>query len=424
MLIVGLSSQIISQSSRYSTWYVNGVHMITAEQELSPKVQQPKFASIEHPKKMGRDRIYLEPLTWLRGIAAFFVIVSHCLRATEVKYFPSDSPGALLVLRWLDLGNFGVVLFFALSGLTLFLSNSFVGTQKSVIGFYVKRFFRIWPAFVVSLFIYLIFNEFFCRHYTGAINGYLIENHLRPYNLTDVLTYLALTFNFTGPEELFNFAYWSLPVEFQYYLIFPLAVLLMKRFGGKAIFLMGAVLFLIGTKRWLPFDNFKVFLLAYSFLGGIYLGTLDFAKLPKISYRLALWILAAIVVAVSVIANKYVTLPKVPFFHKEWNYYIPAALLSIYVILCADFTQLPNQLKRFLQRCGEMSFSAYLFHQIFVAMSVLFIVKYHVTGLDKLLLTFPFTILATYYFSQLSYRFIEKPFVNLSRQLVTRFQLT
>ena len=59
---------------------------------------------------------HLEQLTYLRGIAAFFVLVSHTLRATEVKYNSNDEVGDFVIMSLFDMGSFGVVLFFVLSG--------------------------------------------------------------------------------------------------------------------------------------------------------------------------------------------------------------------------------------------------------------------------------------------------------------------
>ena len=38
----------------------------------------------------SHNKKYINQLTWLRGIAAFFVIVSHTINATGVKYGPTD----------------------------------------------------------------------------------------------------------------------------------------------------------------------------------------------------------------------------------------------------------------------------------------------------------------------------------------------
>ena len=51
--------------------------------------------------KNGKD--YLEQLTWLRGLAAFFVIVSHTIRATEVQYSAKDQASDFFIFTSLYL---------------------------------------------------------------------------------------------------------------------------------------------------------------------------------------------------------------------------------------------------------------------------------------------------------------------------------
>ena len=83
---------------------------------------------------------YLNSLTWLRALAAFFVVVSHSIRTAEVKYSVSDEESYFFPVSLLDLGTFGVYLFFALSGCTLYLSNGDkFKTRYSYYSFFVKR---------------------------------------------------------------------------------------------------------------------------------------------------------------------------------------------------------------------------------------------------------------------------------------------
>ncbi|CAH1087199.1 acyltransferase family protein [Candidatus Nitrotoga sp. 1052] len=102
----------------------------------------------------------LEQLTWLRGIAAFLVIVSHSIRATEIKYSSLDEPSYFLPLGLLDLGSYAVALFFVLSGCTLWISNGKMSGLRDIRHYYLKRTFRIWPTFnlFVGISVLLIVN--------------------------------------------------------------------------------------------------------------------------------------------------------------------------------------------------------------------------------------------------------------------------
>jgi len=57
--------------------------------------------------------------------------------------------------RWSDYGTFGVTLFFALSGFTLYISYG-ASVLTDMRKFFVCRVCRIYPAFVVSPIAYLV----------------------------------------------------------------------------------------------------------------------------------------------------------------------------------------------------------------------------------------------------------------------------
>jgi len=214
---------------------------------------------------------YLEQLTWLRGLAAFFVVVSHTLYITGKTFSINDEPSYFLPLSLLSLGGFGVALFFCLSGCTLYLSNSNLSNGKSVLKFYIKRFFRIWPAFFCSLLIYCTLIYFFKILYGPADNLWIMERYYIQYSLSDVSNYLLLIFNFTGPNHLFNGAYWSLPVEFQYYLLFPLAIFLLNYIGVFGLIVLGSIFYLYPSFILLNM-RLELFNYAFVFFGGISVG--------------------------------------------------------------------------------------------------------------------------------------------------------
>ena len=173
---------------------------------------------------MATQKVNLVQLTWMRGIASFWVICSHVNRAAEVGYTPQDNASSNVILSALDLGTLGVALFFTLSGVTLFLSNRKISTE-SPFRFYIKRFFRIWPAYFFALLVYIAAGFLFREWYVGNPEFWVAEQFTKEYSGSDVALYSLLAFNFSGPGGLFNNAFWSLPVEFQYYLIFPILCL-------------------------------------------------------------------------------------------------------------------------------------------------------------------------------------------------------
>lgn len=363
--------------------------------------------------------VYIEQLTWLRGIAAFFVIVSHTFRATEVKYSETDEPSSFFLLSLFDLGHFGVVLFFVLSGCTLYISNSHKFEDRYIHKFYINRIFRIWPAFVVSIIIYACFSPIFSSLYLQPHGHWIEKQFLSSYSIYDIFYYLTLTFNISGPDGLFNSAYWSLPVEFQYYVIFPFIVSSIRFVGLLGPVLIGLALFLIPMLGLITLDKDAVFTLGYSFCGGVLIGHFYLNSSFRINKIFGLISLATLFTLVSSISNSYVTLPDIPIISGKWYWYIGIGIASVFIVLFTK-VNIHNKVESFLKHYGTISYSTYLYHNLFIAIAILFIIKFDIYDSNiRLFLTLIFTLITSYIAAFFSYKYIEKPSIAIGRKILT-----
>jgi len=365
---------------------------------------------------------YLEQLTWLRGIAAFFVVISHIIRATEVDYFSQNSSSLPAIFYSLDLGTFGVLLFFTLSGTTLYISHS---NQKTLLThFYIKRFFRIWPAFSVSLLLYILFQPIFSAFYT-ELQGFWIEKQfVTPYSLNDIIQYLFLFQNVIGTGGLFNNAYWSLPVEFQYYLIFPLLIVSIKymKFLGPLVF--GLLLYLIYKFNISHFSQTTVFMLGFSFCGGVTIGyiykqLISNGKTFKLNFSTILLLLSFI--AASLISNGVIKLPDYPIISGIWNWYILLSFIAVIAVLFGK-VHLHSKVKKLLNICGNISYSAYLFHNLIIAALILFCIQFKIANEWLLFIVFTGTLIGTYYVANFSFTYVESKGISVGRKICSYLQ--
>jgi peptidoglycan/LPS O-acetylase OafA/YrhL len=147
-----------------------------------------------------------------RAISILLVILSHLCHTPAFRAF---DPYAHLVFHF---GPFGVKVFFVISGLvitTLLLSEERRNGAVSIKRFYIRRALRIWPVAYAYLFVVAVLawknvirvapHHFF---YAGAF----LMNHVQETNW------------FTGH-------FWSLAIEEQFYLVWPLIFLLTARRG-------------------------------------------------------------------------------------------------------------------------------------------------------------------------------------------------
>ncbi|WP_136632410.1 acyltransferase family protein [Marinobacter salsuginis] len=365
------------------------------------------------------NRSEIESLTWLRGLAALSVVVSHSMQALNVRYHPADELPGFGALHILSLGSLGVALFFVLSGCTLTLSNSelSISSRQALTGFYAKRFLRIWPAYAVALLAYLTFTPLF-RSLYGQQLGHWVENQFfTPASLTDLMMYMGLVFNITGPPELYNNAFWSLPVEFQYYLMFPLFLLSIRVLSIFGPVLIAGILFFVGRSGILPLDSNLVLVLGFTFAAGMVLGHVYTRWSFRLSRAPALLMITAITALASLMSNDIVPIEVYRFIPSEWVFYGLCGVALVSILLFSNI-QLPDPFRKPALYLGKISYSLYLYHNLLIAVSVLGLIHYEIQGdWTRTLWVCSWAFGGSLALAAISYRWIEEPAIRFGKRM-------
>ncbi|GER87049.1 hypothetical protein KDW_12110 [Dictyobacter vulcani] len=182
--------------------------------EHKHKDSEPVTLSVEHvalPAASKKNNI--TALDGIRACAIILVMTFHINQMSlGLLWNPEQYPIASALATF---GGSGVTLFFILSGFLLFLpyakSLLFQSNWPSARQFYVKRMLRIIPAYYVALFaIILLFQQ-----------EYLQPDHWQKLAL-------FLTFFMDSSSSTFrqlNGPFWTLAIEWQFYMILPLLAL-------------------------------------------------------------------------------------------------------------------------------------------------------------------------------------------------------
>jgi peptidoglycan/LPS O-acetylase OafA/YrhL len=147
------------------------------------------------------DRSRLFQLDGLRGLAVLLVVVSHIPYSTEI---PEYAKGLTIY----SYGNLAVRLFFVISGFIvthLMLKEQQRAGEISLIRFYCRRFLRLAPVYYCYLGILALV----------ALSGFYRDD------LTSWLGSLVYLRNYLGSGRSATIHFWSLSVELQFYLIWP-----------------------------------------------------------------------------------------------------------------------------------------------------------------------------------------------------------
>jgi peptidoglycan/LPS O-acetylase OafA/YrhL len=181
---------------------------------------------------------HLDFLDHFRGLAILMVFSFHALGSSfDLFRLPWDGwvrdyhvPFSFLALYPATLGGTGVALFFVISGFCIHLSHEKARTKAFDV-FFIRRFFRIYPPYLVALlvFAFLFPMTWFPAHDPHAVGLFL--------------THLFLVHNV---EEYYlygiNASFWSIAVEAQLYLLYPLLLVLVFRLGWMRTLWLLAIL--------------------------------------------------------------------------------------------------------------------------------------------------------------------------------------
>ncbi|HHF4151921.1 TPA: acyltransferase family protein [Haemophilus influenzae] len=334
---------------------------------------------------------YRPEIDGLRAIAVISVIIYH------------------LNENWLSGGFLGVDIFFVISGflITGIIITEIQQNSFSLKQFYTRRIKRIYPAFITvmalvsfiasAIFIYNDFNKlrktielaitFLSNFYLGLTQGY---------------------FDLSANENPVLHI-WSLAVEEQYYLIFPLILILAyKKFREiKALFIITLILFFILlATSFIPANFYKEVLHQPNIY---YLSNLRFPEL-LVGSLLAIYhnLSASNVIAILSTLLLFSCL----FLMNNDIAFIPGITLilpCIFTALIIHTTSQNNIIKLCLSNkaivfIGKISYSLYLYHWIFIALA------YYITG-EKQINNQSIAVVTvlTIIFSVLSYYLIEQP---------------
>ena len=271
----------------------------------------------------------------LRGIASFLVVCEHIIGRPPYPEFNH-------LFQWLDgLGHFGVVCFFVISGFVLPRSLGPEYSLNRLGPFLLRRAIRIEPTYLASVLLTVAAVFLLTRVAPGAA----------PWNPTLPLIFQHALYlvPFTDSEWLLP-VYWTLAVEFQFYLVVGLlypAVLAAHRSSPRLGYVVAAAFSLLTlTASSLP----QVQLLKYSpfFALGLLIDRHCHARLH------GFWFLA-VILGVSGVALAGGINP----------HYWAAGLMTVFIILSWNPPgPQGGRIQRGLVFLGTISYSWYVIHQL------------------------------------------------------------
>lgn len=166
---------------------------------------------------------YFKNLDGLRTICFLMVFFFHSFTSKNQGVLNSDTYKTIKVGFFAN-GNLGVNFFFVLSGFLityLLITEKLTSSKINIIHFWLRRILRIWPLyFFCVLFGFFIFP---------LLKSYLGQS---PQETAHLFNYLTFTSNFDfiengRPDASILGVLWSVAIEEQFYLVWPLVLILL-----------------------------------------------------------------------------------------------------------------------------------------------------------------------------------------------------
>ncbi|WP_396602626.1 acyltransferase family protein [Algibacter sp. R77976] len=347
----------------------------------------------------------LDFLDSIRGIATILVFIQHVVLYLRRESFINLNFAkiTLWTVDFLDFGKIGVVLFFMLSG---FLIPFSLKKNSKVKDFVLKRFFRLYPIFWVSI-----------------ILGVLLLWNPLP-SLKTILANITMVPEMLGFKSIIG-VYWTLQIELIFYafcvILFVFGSLhnfskvFMSSVGFLLIAFVGSVIrYYLQIK--LPIALFLALsLMFYGYILKSYIlyknGGLSFIN-NKNSFFIKLYpiVFSIIMLAISFLAyNK-------DYGHNEvwYKYFLSYTIAFILFLLLTIKIKIKNKA---LSYFGKISYSFYLFHVLGIhVIGYLNLGEGFLSNILFLILSF---ILSTI-ISILGFNFIEQKFIKIGYNFIKR----
>jgi len=185
----------------------------------------------------------LELVEGMRGVAAFYVVLSHFVNIVDPRLLEGKSTSP----QWLQSlmapfthGHLAVAAFIVLSGFCLQLSlfNGKDGRIHDLKRFFQRRAWRILPAYYACL----VVSVFVCIWVTQFQKGLPYSQYV-PVTRENLVAHVLMVHNLS-PDWMYkiNGVLWSIAIEAQLYLVFPVFVWLLFKVGRVGMVGLGTLL--------------------------------------------------------------------------------------------------------------------------------------------------------------------------------------
>ncbi|MEP1087412.1 acyltransferase [Algoriphagus sp.] len=349
--------------------------------------------------------LYYKGLNGIRAIAALSVLFSHIINGANQLY-PE------LKIHSLDMANYGVTMFFTLSG---FLISSLLLIEQDRTGmvklkdFYIRRILRIWPIYYLYIFISI------------ASLYFLMDINIVNVDILYYLTFFANVPFMLGAGTMAISHLWSIGVEEQFYVFWPWFFFNTKNILKKLIFFV-SIFYLLKVIAFLAF-KFTDYDIFYSILKVNRFDCMGIGGIGAVLYHYksrvidfftsnpAQWLVLGCLVLMLVEKFRFSLL-----LDHQLVSLVTLSLILSNISLRKPLLNLENAFFNFI---GKLSYGIYVYHKLIVLLLIYYINPISIPNGMKVGVLFFLSLFLTFLISYLSFNYFEKWFLKLKYKYAT-----
>lgn len=358
-----------------------------------------------------------------RALAAFWVLSAHCMIWGGWYGIP------------LPTAKIAVDLFMLISGY-LMTSNSFARQTsepftklRNQARFWLRRFFRLAPAYYASLLVAVVADKYFLMGYQELqklnpeqwATGGIYDPMRIVYSFENILLHLTFLFGLGSTWSFSTFLPdWSLSLEMQFYFVFPVLLLFLQKWVlALSAFFIGVTTFTFGffIQKWAGYyePSLLIFKLNY-FIAGI-------LAFYIINSEMEVKKVAGLVVCAFLLVSLDIR------YGSNWRVLPLLYLCFLYLGRMERFSRTPSWLliilnARLIRFASDMSYGVYLFHGFFISASGLIFASAGkiliLSPRERVLLMFVFVSTFSYLTAWLTFHRIELPGIYFGKKVTDK----
>lgn len=354
----------------------------------------------------------IKSLDGIRALSIIMVLLGHARDTMP----PSITENILF--RLFSNSSLGVSIFFVISGylITKLLIRERVHTGSiDLKDFYKRRIYRIFPVFYLYIFVVLLLKWFY-------LHDIFTDYSLATYAGLYLWNYKHLFPGILGPDNGFWFFghFWSLSMEEQFYMLWPLMFMKIRKIHLKKV-LVGIMVVMpvarLFTYLWAPDSRGQIGMMLHTGGDAILLGCLGAVLENSREFKEKLMTyLRKTTLIIATGAFLFIISPTLSFYFKgAYSLTIGMSLNNVCIMIMIFWSiYIPSKVANFLNTkplmyIGILSYSLYIWQQLFLT-------NIYSSWVHQ----FPQNLFLVFVVAVLSYHLIEKPILKLKKRSVKR----